>query len=262
MESPVQIVQDSSEVFTIIFNRPEKLNALTPTVYRELEGAVQTFAKSSARLCVLRGAGDRAFISGADIEHYVGITREAYTEFMEYGHVVMETIRRTPKPFIAAINGYALGGGLEIALHCDLVVASEKSKLGLPEALLGLLPGGGGTQLLPRLVGRIRANDLIMRGRFLTAKEAFDCGFVSAVFSDDGFDDELKEYLRQLLKHGPKAQAMIKGLIYDGLDLPLRDAIKLETARTSQLIDSDDGREGVAAFVAKRKPNFGGKAND
>jgi enoyl-CoA hydratase len=255
-EPQVVLVAEKNQVFQITFNRPEKLNALTPQVYQELEKAISRFKESSARICILRGAGNKAFISGADIEHYVGIKKDDYLKFMEYGHEVMNLIRTTPKPFIAAINGYALGGGLEIALHCDLIVASDSSKLGLPEALLGLLPGGGGTQLLPRLIGRVRANDLIMRGRFLSALEAFEYGFISQVISSDKFDEELELYINQVLKHGPLAQGLLKKLIYEGLDLPLDKAIKLETQVTADLIESKDGLEGVSAFMEKRKPNF------
>lgn len=255
-ESPVIIANNLGEIFEITFNRPEKLNALTPQVYQELEKAVKLFEQSEARVCILRGAGDKAFIAGADIQHYVGITKKDYSDFMIYGHKVMQNIRSIPKPFIAAINGYALGGGLEIALNCDLIVASDSSKLGLPEALLGLLPGGGGTQLLPRLIGRVRANDLIMRGRFLSASEAFQYGFVSQVVLAEKFEEELGKYVEQVLKHAPKAQGMVKGLIYEGLDLPLFEAIALETSRTSELIESDEGIEGINAFVEKRKPHF------
>jgi enoyl-CoA hydratase/carnithine racemase len=255
-ESPVIIARNLGEIFEITFNRPEKLNALTPQVYRELDRVIETFEHSIARVCILRGAGDKAFIAGADIQHYVGITKKDYSDFMNFGHEVTKRIRSIPKPFISAINGYALGGGLEIALNCDLIVASDSSKLGLPEALLGLLPGGGGTQLLPRLIGRVRANDLIMRGRFLTALEAFQYGLVSQVISADKFEDELDVYVKQVLKHAPKAQGMLKGLVYDGLDLPLDEAIKLETLRTAELIESDEGIEGITAFVEKRKPNF------
>ena len=255
-ESPVIIAKNLGEIFEITFNRPEKLNALTPEVYRELESAIKVFEQSAARLCVLRGAGDKAFIAGADIQHYVGIKKKDYSDFMNFGHEVTRRIRSIPKPFIAAINGYALGGGLEIALNCDLIVASDSSKLGLPEALLGLLPGGGGTQLLPIFFGRGRANHWIMRRRFLTASEAFQYGFVSQVISAEKFEDELDIYIKQVLKHAPKAQGMLKGLIYDGLDLPLSEAIKLESLRTSEVIESDEGIEGITAFVEKRKPDF------
>jgi len=255
-ESPVILAKNLGETFEITFNRPEKLNALTPQVYQELEIAINAFENSNARVCVLRGAGDKAFIAGADIQHYVGITKKDYSDFMIYGHKVTQRLRSIPKPFIAAINGYALGGGLEIALNCDLIVVSDSSKLGLPEAFLGLLPGGGGTQLLSRLIGRVRANDLIMRGRFLTATEAFQYGFVSQVISADKFEEDLAIYVGQVLKHAPKAQGMLKGLIYDGLDLPLLEAIALETYRTAELIESDEGIEGINAFVEKRKPRF------
>ena len=187
------------------------------------------------------------------------MSQDQYQEFVTLGAAVMKKIMDVPKPVIAAIRGYALGGGLELALHCDLIVASESSKLGLPEALLGLLPGGAGTQLLPRLIGRVRANDLIMRGRFLSAQEAFDGLMISAVFNDADFDTELETYIAQILKHAPLAQGLLKSLIYEGLDLTLEEAITLEANRTAQLMDTADAREGIAAFVEKRKPKFTGK---
>ena len=253
------LVSSTDLVFTITINRPEKLNALNHDVYVLLGRAIDEFSTSESRVCVIRGAGEKAFVAGADIEQYVGISQDTYREFVNLGALVMKKIMDVPKPVIAAIRGYALGGGLELALHCDLIVASNSSKLGLPEALLGLLPGGAGTQLLPRLIGRVRANDLIMRGRFLSAQEAFDCQMISAVFDDGDFEVELETYISQILKHAPLAQGLIKSLIYEGLELTLEEAIVLEANRTSQLIDTADAREGIAAFVEKRKPKFIGK---
>lgn len=253
------LVSSTDSVFTITINRPEKLNALNREVYVLLGQAVDQFSASEARVCVIRGAGDKSFIAGADIDQYVGISQDQYQEFVTLGAAVMKKIMDVPKPVIAAIRGYALGGGLELALHCDLIVASESSKLGLPEALLGLLPGGAGTQLLPRLMGRVRANDLIMRGHFLSAQEAFEGLMISAVFNDIDFETELEKYITEILKHAPLAQGLLKSLIYEGLDLTLEEAITLEGNRTVQLIDTADAREGIAAFVERRKPRFTGK---
>jgi enoyl-CoA hydratase/carnithine racemase len=245
-------------VFEITINRPEKLNALNLEVYKNLGLALNRFAKSTARICVLRGARGKAFVAGADIDQYVGMNGVEFRSFIDFGFRVMRQMMEIPKPIIAAVNGYALGGGLELAMHCDLIVASTSSKLGLPEALLGLLPGGGGTQLLPRLIGRMRANDLIMRGRFIGAQEAFDCGLISAIFSETTFEEELQTYIAQLLKHSPLAQGMLKKLIYAGLELPLIQAMTLESEMTSELINTEDAREGIQAFVEKRKPKFKG----
>jgi enoyl-CoA hydratase len=255
-EEDVLLIDISANIFQITFNRPKKMNALSPEVFNKLNSTLREFAKSDSRICLLKGAGGKAFIAGADIEHYLGISAEEYKKFMIFSHETMNLISSTPKIFIAAINGYALGGGFELAMHCDLIVASANSKLGLPETLLGLLPGGGGTQMLPRLVGRIRANDLIMRGRFMTAEEAFQYGLLSAVFSEETFEDELKKYISQVLKHAPLAQSMLKTLIPKGLEMTFEKAIQLETNLTATLMETSDGKEGIRAFIEKRHPKF------
>jgi enoyl-CoA hydratase/carnithine racemase len=136
------------------------------------------------------------------------------------------------------------------------VVANRSAKLGLPELSLGLLPGGGGTQIVPRLVGRVKANEMMMRGRWLRGEESLNCGLISALFEDDTFDTELDEYISEVLKRAPSAISVLKGLMRSGLDLDLLEALKLEIELTHKLIDSSEGREGVSAFLEKRPPSF------
>jgi enoyl-CoA hydratase/carnithine racemase len=257
-EESVVLSMKREDYFEIIINRPAKLNALTWEVYEKLGAAVDDFAQSDSRVAVIRGAGGRAFVAGADIDQYVDMSEAKFSEFIQFGCNEMRKIMTTPKPLIAAIQGYALGGGLELALHCDLIVATPNSKFGLPEALLGLLPGGGGTQLLPRLIGRVKANELIMRGRWLSGKEALDCGLLSALIEEENFESDLLKYVQEVNKRAPLAHGILKKLVYDGLELGLDDALQLELTRTAPLIESKDGREGVRAFIDKRPPKFNG----
>jgi enoyl-CoA hydratase/carnithine racemase len=252
----VVTTHEKNSVFYVTINRIEKHNALSVEVWKLLGEAFDYYAKSNLKLCVLRGAGDQAFIAGADIEQYRTMSQQEFKEFIVYAGAIQNKIFEIPKPFLAAIKGYALGGGLELALHCDLVVANRSAKLGLPELSLGLLPGGGGTQIVPRLVGRVKANEMMMRGRWLRGEESLNCGLISALFEDDTFDTELDEYISEVLKRAPSAISVLKGLMRSGLDLDLLEALKLEIELTHKLIDSSEGREGVSAFLEKRPPSF------
>ena len=240
--SNVVIVRNFEKVFYVTINRPDKLNALSIEVWHELGKAFDEFEKSDARVCVLRGAGDKAFVAGADIDAYRTMSAKEFSDFIVEAGKIADRIFEIPKPFIAAIYGYALGGGLELALHCDLIVANKSAKLGLPEANLGLLPGGGGTQIVPRLIGVAKANDMIMRGRWLRGEEALNA-----------------EYVSEVLKRAPLALGVLKNLVRQGLDLPFMDALKLEIKMTAPLIETADGREGVAAFIEKRAADFKGR---
>ncbi len=245
------------QIFHVTIDRPDQLNAINPEVYGHLEDAFVVFAQSDARVAILRGEGTKAFIAGADISDYIHPDADQYMRLVDQGHRVMRQMRNIPKPIIAAVQGYALGGGLEIALACDLIVSSERSRFGLPEANLGLTPGGGGTQRLTRLVGRLRANDLLMRARIITAREAFDMGFVSVIFSDEAFHESVLEYSRQIASGSPQVLASIKHLtgLLDGADFWER--IEVEGRHSLDAFLSLNGREGIRAFMEKRSPDFG-----
>lgn len=250
-------VESRGSIMSITVNRPEQLNAITPKVYAALEDAFIAFCESDARVAVVLGEGSKAFVAGADISDYLEPDAEAYLRLVNDGHRIMRRMREIPKPIVAAVQGYALGGGLEIALACDLIVASERSRFGLPEANLGLVPGGGGTQRLTRLVGRLRANDLMMRARIIGAQEAFDMGFVNLVVPDVGFMESIWEYADELATQSPQVLASIKHLtgLWDGPDFWTR--IQVEAEHSLNAFLSPHGREGVRAFLEKRPPDFG-----
>lgn len=255
---PVVLTERAGQAFHVTINRPDKLNALSVEVWERLGDAFEEFSQSDARVCVLKGAGRKAFVAGADIEQYLGMSQKAFEKFIIDAGRVANRIFEIPKPFIAAIYGYALGGGLELAMHCDLIVANKSAKLGLPEASLGLLPGGGGTAIAPRLIGRAKTNEMIMRGRWLRGEEASNCGLISAVLDDDEFDEELAKYVEEICKRGPLAISTLKAIHNKGASLSLSDALRLEIDLTSPLMESYDGQEGVRAFLEKRESNFNG----
>jgi len=178
---------------------------------------------------------------------------------MDLGRRALDAVATCPKPVIAAIHGYALGGGFELAIACDLIVAAESTRLGLPEVTLGLMPGGGGTQRLPRLIGRLRANDLLMTGRSITAAEALEWGLVNRVAPDEGVLDAAVDLAQVIARRAPIAVGMGKRLVQEGLDQPLAVALAHERESTLHLYGTDDAKEGIDAFVEKRKPSFHGR---
>jgi enoyl-CoA hydratase/carnithine racemase len=243
----------------ITLNRPDKLNALNREVFERLGSALAELeASDSAAVGVLHGAG-RAFAAGADIEDYVDISVEHYRAFMDVGRAPTDLIGQLSKPVIAAVQGFALGGGFELVLACDLVVAAENARFGLPEPKLGLVPGGGGTQRLPRLVGRVRANEVLLTGRFLTAQEAYEWGLVNRVVAKEELLTAAGELAAAIVANAPRALSVIKQLTREGLQRPLPEALTLEQDTTASLITTDDALEGVAAFIEKRPPRFPGR---
>jgi enoyl-CoA hydratase/carnithine racemase len=243
----------------LTLNRPAKLNALSPDVFRLLDAALARLeASSTAQVAILHGAG-RAFAAGADIEHYVGLTLGEYSAFERLARVVYDRLAACPKPVIAAVQGYALGGGFELLLACDMVVAASNARMGLPEAKLGLLPGGGGTQRLPRLIGRVRANELLMSARFLGAEEALAWGLVNRVVAPEALLAEARALAESLLPQAPLALRMAKRLVAEGLEMPLAAALSYEQDATATLYVTHDAQEGIAAFVEKRQARFEGR---
>jgi enoyl-CoA hydratase len=242
----------------ITLNRPDKLNALSPTVFRLLDAALARLESSAAaQLAILHGTG-RAFAAGADIEHYLGLTLGQYIAFERLARPVYDRIASCPKPIIAAVQGYALGGGFELLLACDMVVAATNARMGLPEAKLGLLPGGGGTQRLPRLIGRVRANELLMSARFLGADEALAWGLVNRVVAPEELLGAARALAESILPQAPLAVRMAKRLVAEGLEMPLAAALSYEQDATATLYPTGDAQEGIAAFVEKRPPRFEG----
>src|SRR5437588_251075 len=218
----------------ITLNRPEKLNALNRGVFTALAARLASLdASDTAAVGILHGAG-RAFAAGADIEDYVDVSVNDYRAFMDIGRLPTDLIGRLTKPVIAAVQGFALGGGFELVLACDLVVAAENARFGLPEPKLGLAPGGGGTQRLPRLVGRTRALEILLTGRFLTAEEAYNWGIVNRVVAKEDLLSAAAEMASTMAAVAPQALAVIKRVVRDGLDSPLSAALTLEQDATAR----------------------------
>jgi enoyl-CoA hydratase len=251
------LVAREGAVATITVNRPRSLNALNSATLRELTQAVRECA--DARVVIFMGAGDKAFVAGADISEMAPMGPWQAREFSELGHVVTALIEDIPAATIAAVNGYALGGGLELAVACDMIFASESARMGLPEVSLGVTPGFGGTQRLVRLVGKLRAKEMIFTGDWVDARRALEIGLVNAVLPAEKLLDHCKAMAQKIAQRAPLAVARAKRLVERGYDIPLRAANRQEAESFALLFDTDDRREGMSAFVEKRPPRFRGK---
>ncbi len=252
------LVDEADGIVTITFNRPDKLNALSARVLDDLEDAVEAFARGPGRALVLTGQG-KSFVAGADIAFMSGLTAVQALSFADQGQRILSRLGTIDKPVAAAINGFALGGGCEIAMACDIIHASTTAKIGQPEVKLGIIPGFGGTQRLARLVGLARAKALVFTGDTLDAQEAFRIGLVSAVFEPGELISGTRATLGRILANGPVAVAQAKRAMNLGVDLPLASALELEKQCFVALFGTEDHREGTRAFVEKRKPSFEGR---
>jgi len=243
--------QDEFAVITL--RRPEVLNALSQTVLRQLSDALDTVEASDARALLITGAGDRAFSAGADIQELVDRTVAQRYEATHHGQRVFSRLENLRIPSIALVNGYALGGGCELALACTFRIASPNAKFGLPEVKLGLVPGYGGTQRLPRLVGLARALDIMVSGRMVDALEAERIGLVSHI-ADGDLMEAGATYARRFSGNGLLAIRLIRDSALRGIDTSLAEGLRIEADLSTVSMLSDDGIEGVRAFIDKRKP--------
>lgn len=244
---------------TIIIDRPEKRNALNGQVRQELMAALDGLeGDDRVRVVVITGAGEKAFVAGADIGEFAERTPIQQRSAME-GRRVFEAIAEFPRPVIASINGYALGGGCELALACDLRIAGRSARLGQPEVNLGILPGGGGTQRLPRLVGVGRAMRLILTGELISAEEAERIGLVDEVVDDDSLSARTRELAASIAKHSPVALKLIKEAVRASAEMPMAAGLALERELFITAFSSEDRTEGVNAFLEKRAPDFKGR---
>ncbi len=251
-------IRDAVAVVTI--NRPEKLNALNRETLLGLGDCFADLAAdSSAGAVVLTGAGEKAFVAGADIADLAGLDALGAREWARLGQRVFSQIEAMTKPVIAAINGYALGGGLELAMACHLRIASENARLGLPELKLGIIPGNGGTQRLPRLVGKGRALEIMLTGEPVSAAEAHRIGLVNRVVAPAALLDAARALARQILGNGPLAIALCLQTVHEGLEMPLPAAFEWEASQSGLVTGTEDAREGLRAFLEKRAPRFSGR---
>lgn len=241
-------------------NRPKAMNSLNMDTLRDMVGGLhELIHRPETKVIVITGEGDKAFVAGADIAAMREMTPLQASQFAELGHMVMHLIEVTPKPVIAAVNGYALGGGTELAISCDIIYASDKATFGLPEVSLGLFPGFGGTQRLARLCGRHRAKEMIFTGKKITAKDAFEMDIVNKICPDKELMKEVMQLSASICANGLIAVGLAKKLINGGADASLETALLLEKQTFPTCFTTDDCKEGLAAFVEKRTPNFTGK---
>ena len=262
MSAPYEFLklQVTDRIATVLIDRPDKLNALNSKVIAELD---RMFTELSARTevgaIILSGAG-RAFVAGADIAEIDAASEgPGLQDLSAFGSRVFTRIERLNKPVIAAINGFALGGGLELALACHVRLASEGAKFGLPEVKLGLIPGYGGTQRLPRLIGRGRAMQMVLTGGMIDAATAASFGLVNAVYPAEVLLDVARSMAKEMAQQGPLALAHAIAAVTAGADLSLDDALALESKHFGELGKSADMREGTRAFLEKRPPSFRGE---
>jgi enoyl-CoA hydratase len=258
MSTSVVRIERDGGVAILTIDRPEKRNALSARVREELVAALDSFREDSGvRVIVLTGTGDRAFVAGADIGEFAERTPLEQRAAMT-GRRVFDEIAAFPKPVIAMINGYALGGGCELALACDFRIAADSAKLGQPEINLALIPGGGGTQRLPRLVGTGQALRLVLSGELIDAEEARRIGLVELVVPAADLRDRTMEIAMKMAARSPVALRLAKQAVRAAAETPLAAGLALETELFITAFASDDRREGVTAFLEKREPEFRG----
>jgi enoyl-CoA hydratase len=254
------ILEDHDSVRVLFINRPKVLNALNMELLNELKDAVKNFsANEDKAVMIITGSGEKAFAAGADIEAQHPLNPEEGRQWGLMGHEVCRLIETVEKPIIAAVNGFALGGGCELAMACDIRLASEKAKLGQPEVSLGITPGYGGTLRLPRLVGEGKAKELIFTGKMIDAAEAHRIGLVDEVYPPETLLEEALKMANQIAANAPIAVRYAKKQINQGLQTDISTAITLETGLFGLCFATKDQKEGMGAFLEKRKAVFIGK---
>ena len=243
----------------LTINRPQVLNVLNSETFSEMEELFLKLKenKQALRVLFIQGGGDKAFVAGADVKEIASFTVKEAEEFSRKGQKVFSSIEDLPFPVIALVKGFALGGGLELALACDFVVLSEKARVGLPEVGLGLLPAFGGTQRLCRSIGWLRAKEMIFSGRLYTAEEALQMGLVSWVVPHKKLQSKAMELAQLIQSRGPLALARAKKLFYSTQSLSFEEGLQKESSEFAGLLEQEEAKEGMKAFLEKRKPQFG-----
>jgi enoyl-CoA hydratase len=260
MELKNILYEKKDGIATITINRPKALNAMSEETIQEILSTLEDIRKDeNIKVVVITGAGDRAFSAGADISGMKGRTPLDSKRSSQHGQQMMNEVEDLEKPVIAAINGYALGGGLELAMTCDFRIASENARLGQPEINIGLIPGWGGTQRLPRFVGKGLAKEMIFTGRMIDAKTAEQHGLVNKVVPADQLKSAVEELATELSNKPPVAIKVAKQLINNSTETNLRIGLAHESEAFGILGSTEDFKEGTSAFLEKRKPTFKGK---
>jgi enoyl-CoA hydratase len=253
------IVEKKNTVATILINRPQVLNALDKVTLQELTNVVEELEDDlTIHVAILTGK-EKTFIAGADIKQMQEMDTLQAKEFATLGHRLLQNIENSRLPYIAAVNGYALGGGCEVMMACDIVLASTNAKIGQPEINLGIHPGFGGTQRLPRLVGNIKAKELLLTGDTIDAQEAWRIGLVNKVVDHEKLMEEADKLAQKISEKSTVQTAFIKALINKGRNIDLSSACALEISYFSSSFSTEDQKEGMTAFLEKRKPLFKGK---
>jgi enoyl-CoA hydratase len=243
------------ELVLITLDRPQALNALSFALLHDLSAAFDEVAASDARSLLITGAGDRAFCAGADITELMGRSQATIRAGAVFGQMTFAKLDALPIPSIALVNGYAFGGGLELALACTFRIAASAARLGLPEIKLGLIPGYGGTQRLPRLIGEARALDMILTGRAVPAEEALAIGLVNRI-ADGDLIDAGRNYAREMTGYSLRSLALAREAVHRGLQTTLQEGLAIEADLNTLAFETEDAAEGMAAFLEKRKPAF------
>lgn len=252
----------SDGVATLTFNRPNALNALNAILLEEFADALESIKNDeTVRVLILTGAGEKAFVAGADITEIATLTPLGAKKFAQCGQEVISKLQGLAIPVIAAVNGYALGGGCEMALACDFIYASDKAVFGLPEISLGVIPGFGGTQRLPRLIGANRAKEMIFTGKHLTAAEAKEIGLVNKIFAPAELMPAATETAKLIATKGKASLCAAKQTVNQGLNADLATGLAIERDAFALCLASPDAKEGTGAFLEKRKPVFTGGLN-
>ena len=248
------------EIGILTINRPKALNAMNVETLQDIQAGIEE-AKDQPGLKVLMvtGAGEKAFVAGADIMQMKEMNSIEALNFSKMGHHTLKMLQDFHCPVIAAVNGFALGGGTEIALACDFIYASENAKFGLPETTLGIFPGFGGTQRLPRLIGKGKAKELIFTGKMISAQEAFQMGIVNKIFPQASLMEETKKTALQVAGNGAVGIRLAKMVMDSGFNMDLTEACNLESYAFGIGFASEDQKEGMRAFIEKRKPDFKGR---
>jgi enoyl-CoA hydratase len=260
MEYKNVLVSFEGEIGILAINRPRALNALNTETLKDIQAGIEEMKDHvEVKVLIVTGGGEKAFVAGADIEEMKGMNSIEALNFSKLGHLALRMIQDFDRPVIAAVNGYALGGGTEIALACDFIYASENARFGFPEVTLGIFPGFGGTQRLPRLIGKGKAKELILTGKVITAQEAYQMGIVNRVFPHASLVEETKKVALQIAANGAIGVRLAKSVVDGGFDMDLAEACSLESYAFSLGFSTEDQKEGMTAFLEKRKPNFKGR---